>query len=252
MRYPIVLIGGWLSSPGDYVAMARTLATPPYNHIVYITDIGRTTWASMRDPNFTPVLDALSETVKVALAETKAERIHLIGHSAGGRIARAFLGHIPYNGVLYDGQSVVASLTTLGTAHTTYEIWVKGFAGVINQRYPGAYYRHITYRSVAGQGVIGHRFGNPEQMVAYKSYDTAYGNGHQNGDGIVPTKGCYLAGADNLVLEGARHAPYNAPYSWYGARDVIPLWFSCDEPSKAPSEELAEPVAAQTPQMSEV
>lgn len=241
MRRPIVIIGGWLSSPGDYIRMARTLAAPPYNHIVYITDIGRAMWASVRDPNFNPVLDMLSSTVELALEETKADRVHLIGHSAGGRVARAFLGHIPYNGVLYDGQSVVASLTTLGTAHTTYEIWVKGFASVVNQRYPGAYYRHIAYRSVAGQGVLGRRIGTPEQIVAFKSYETGYGDGHQNGDGIVPTKGCYLEGADNIVLEGARHAPYNAPFTWYGARQVIPLWFGFDDTRvvKAPAERRA-------------
>ncbi|MEI8166131.1 MAG: lipase [Chloroflexales bacterium] len=243
MRRPIVIIGGWLSSPSDYVRMAHTLAAPPYNNIVYITDIGRTMWASLRDPDFNPVLDVLSRTVELALNETQSDRVHLIGHSAGGRVARAFLGHIPYNGVLYDGQRVVASLTTLGTAHTSYEIWVKGFASVVNQRYPGAYYRHISYRSVAGHGVEGRRIANPEQMIAFKSYEAGYGDGHQNGDGVVPTTGCYLDGADNLVLEGARHAPYNAPFTWYGAHKVIPLWFGFDEAqgANAPAERLTQP-----------
>lgn len=225
MQRPIVIVGGWLSSPNDYFGMARTLAAPPYGRIVYITDFGRIAWASLRDPDFTPVLDVLAQTVELALAETGADRIDLIGHSAGGRIARAYLGHLPYNGKVYNGQRFVATLTTLGTAHTTYEVWVKIFAGLVNERYPGAFYPHISYRSVAGRSVRGRRFGTLEEIIAFRSYEVSFGDGNQIGDGIVPTHACYLEGADNIILEGARHAPYNAPRTWYGAPDVIPLWF---------------------------
>lgn len=225
MGRPIVIIGGWLSSPGDYRGMARILASPPYRRIVYITDISRREWAAVRDPHFGSVLDILARTVDLALRETGADSIDLIGHSAGGRVARAYLGALPYDGVAYDGQSHVSSLTTLGTAHETYEVWVKGFASLVNERYPGAYYSHITYTAVGGRSVIGRRLGTIEQMLAYRSYEVGYGNGNQVGDGIVPTHCCRLDGADNIVLEGARHAPYNAPYTWYGAPAVVPLWW---------------------------
>lgn len=225
MRRPIVLIGGWLSSPDDYAGMARSLAAPPFSRVVYIADIGRADWAALRDPDFTIVLDLLARTVELALRETGATSVDLIGHSAGGRVARAYLGHLPSNGVAYDGRSHVASLTTLGTAHETYEVWVKGFAAEVNERYPGAYYPNIMYTSVAGRSVVGRRIGTLEQMFAYRSYEVSYGDGAQVGDGLVPTRCCYLEGADNLVLEGARHAPYNAPRTWYGAPEVVPLWY---------------------------
>lgn len=225
MHRPIVIVGGWLSSPGDYTGMGYTLAAPPYGRVVYITDFGRSEWAALRDPNFTPVLDVVARTVELALEETGADTIDLIGHSAGGRVARAYLGHLPYNGVTYDGQRYVASLTTLGTAHTTYEVWVKDFAGVVNQRYPGAFYSHISYRSVAGRSVHGRRIGTVEEIIAFRSYEVSFGDGNQIGDGIVPTHACYLEGAENIILEGARHAPYNAPRTWYGAPEVVPLWF---------------------------
>lgn len=220
-----MIIGGWLSSPGDYIGMARALSAPPYGRIVYITDFSRRQWAAVRDPNFTPVLDVLARTVELALAETGATQIDLIGHSAGGRVARAYLGHLPFQGVAYDGQRHVATLTTLGTAHETYEVWVKGFAGLVNERYPGAFYPHVAYTSVAGRSVRGRRLGNVEEILAFRSYEVSFGDGGQIGDGIIPTAACYLEGAENLVLEGARHAPYNAPRTWYGARDVVPLWF---------------------------
>lgn len=225
MSRPIVIIGGWLSSPEDYLGMARALAAPPLGRIVYITDFSRAAWAAVRDPDFRPVLDVLARTVELALAETGSGSVDLIGHSAGGRVARAYLGHLPYNGVTYDGQRHVATLTTLGTAHSTYEVWVKEFAGLVNGRYPGAYYPQIAYTSVAGKSVVGRRVGNIEEMVAYRSYEVSFGVGEQIGDGIIPTAACYLEGANNLVLAGARHAPYNAPRTWYGARDVVPLWY---------------------------
>ncbi len=225
MSRPVVIMGGWLSSPADYFGMARVLASPPYNRIVYVVDFGRLDWARLRDPDFGPALDALAATVRIALAETGADKVDLIGHSAGGRIARAYLADEPYQGVRYAGHEVVASLTTLGTAHATSEIWVKQFADWLEARYPGAAFPQIKYRTVAGRSVRGRRFGTPEEMIAYRSYEVSFGNGNLIGDGIVPTAACYLPGADNLILEGARHAPYNAPTTWYGAREVVPLWF---------------------------
>lgn len=222
---PIVIVGGFLSSPDDYLRMARMLAAPPRGRIVYITQIRRADWFALRDPDFRPVLDMVARTVALALSETGAERIDLIGHSAGGRLARSYLSDQDYMGTSYNGQRHVARLTTLGTAHTTYEIWVKGFAGWLDTNYPGAFFKHIAYRSVAGRSVMGRRFGNPEELLAYRSYGVSFSEGAQIGDGVVPTAACYLAGADNLVLEGVRHVPYNAPRTWYGAPDVVPLWF---------------------------
>ncbi len=224
MARPVVIMGGWLSSPADYFGMARVLAAPPYRRIVYVVDFGRLDWARLRDPDFRPALDALAATVRIALQETGADAVDLIGHSAGGRIARAYLAE-EYQGVRYAGHEVVATLTTLGTAHATSEVWVKQFADWLEAHYPGAAFPHIAYRAVAGRSVRGRRIGSPEEMLAFRSYEVSFGDGNLIGDGIVPTAACYLAGADNLILEGARHAPYNAPATWYGARDVVPLWF---------------------------
>lgn len=225
MARPVVIIGGWLSSPNDYRGMAGVLARPPYGRIVYITDISRRQWASVRDPIFTPVFDILARTVELALRETGASSVDLVGHSAGGRIARAYLGDVPHNGVIYDGKRYVSTLTTLGTAHSTTEIYVAKFGAFVNEAYPGAYYPQIRYRSVAGESVYGRRIGNPEEMLAFRSYELTCGRGDVIGDGIIPTTSCYLHGAENLVLRGVRHAPYNAPRRWYGAPHIVRIWF---------------------------
>lgn len=225
-RLPVVLIGGWLSSPRDYEPLAQVLARAPYGYIVYITDIRRREWARLRDPDFRFVLDILERTVATARAETGADHVHLIGHSAGGRIARAYLGDREYYGKIYGGHQWVKSLTTLGTPHTTWEVYVRQFGQFVNDIYPGAYHSHIRYRSVAGESVRGKRWGTPEEMFAYRSYELVIGDGHAIGDGVTPTQSCYLPGADNLILRGVRHAPYNAPQQWYGALNVIHEWFA--------------------------
>lgn len=224
MNSPIVILGGWLSSPDDYLGMARILAAPPYARIVYITQFSRAQWSRLRDPDFTPALAMLAATVEIARQETGSATVDLIGHSAGGRLVRSYLADEPIGGVCYNGQSHVRSIITLGTAHSTVEVWVAQFAGMINQRYPGAFYPHISYRSVAGRGVRGQQLGSVEAMIAWRSYQVSFGNGAQDGDGVIPTAACYLAGADNLIIDGARHVPYNAPRTWYGAPDVVPLW----------------------------
>jgi pimeloyl-ACP methyl ester carboxylesterase len=226
MQRPVVIIGGWLSAANDYRGMANILAQPPYNRIVYIVDIGRRQWASLRDPNFTPVMDILARTVELAMRETGAGMIDLIGHSAGGRIARAYLGDVPCNGIVYDGKRFVDRLITLGTAHSTVEIYVAKFGAFVNEAYPGAYYPSVHYRTVAGKSVMGRRFGRGEEMLAFRSYELTCGDGNVIGDGIIPTHSCYLEGAENMVLQGVRHAPYNAPQRWYGARGIVEEWFN--------------------------
>jgi pimeloyl-ACP methyl ester carboxylesterase len=222
---PLVILGGWLSSPDDYRRMANLLARPPFNRIVYITDFNRNDWLKLRDPDFTPALEAVAATIDIARRETGSTQVDLIGHSAGGRVARAYLTDIAWHGRRYSGHRATANLITLGTAHSTSEIWVKQFADQLEQEAPGAFCQDVRYRAVAGRSVIGRRFGSLEEMLAYRSYDVSFGRGDLIGDGIVPTDACYLAGADNLILEGVRHAPYNAPTSWYGAASVVPIWF---------------------------
>jgi len=224
-KSPIVIIGGWLSSPSDYRGLARILANPPYSRIVYITDIGRLEWGRAKDPDFRLMFDILARTVEVAIQETGADRVDLIGHSAGGRIARAYLGDEPYYDVIYDGQRYISSLITLGTSHAIWEVFIRQFGQFVDDAYPGSYYPHIFYRSVAGESVRGRRVGTPEEMFAFRSYKVVTGNGEDIGDGVTPTKSCYLPGADNLVLRGVRHAPYNAPNTWYGAPGVVEEWF---------------------------
>jgi pimeloyl-ACP methyl ester carboxylesterase len=223
-RSPVVIVGGYISAPESYRRMAAQLAAPPYRRRVFIAPISVADWLFTRDEDFRPLLDTLAATVRRALDATGAAQVHLVGHSAGGRLGRVFLGEMPYLGRVYAGRSLVASLITLGTAHTTQERWIVRFSGFVEQHYPGAFYADVSYRSAVGESVRGRRWGSPAESWAYQSYELVAGQGELTGDGIVPVQSCYLAGADNLVLRGVRHGPYTSRASWYGAPEAIGHW----------------------------
>ncbi len=81
MTRPLVIIGGYLTSPDDYKALAQALARPPFDFQVFITPIGRLRWALTRDWDFRPVLRILRATVAQALQETGANSVTILAHS---------------------------------------------------------------------------------------------------------------------------------------------------------------------------
>lgn len=221
---PVVIVGGYISAPESYRRLAARLKAPPYSRQVLITPISVGDWLMSGDRDFRPLLDTLAATVRRALELSGATQVHLVGHSAGGRLARAYLGEQPYLGKVYAGHRFVCSLITLGTAHTTQEPWTLQFSSFVEQNYPGAFHPQVRYRSVVGDSMRGRRWGSPAESWAFRSYELVAGRGDLTGDGIVPLQSCYLPGADNLVLRGVRHGPYTSRASWYGAAEAIRHW----------------------------
>ena len=91
-----------------------------------------------------PILQKLDQTVTSVLETTGAEQINLVGHSAGGWIARIYLGEKPYavHRADINRQNVwaaypqVKTLITLGTPHTSQERWTRRNLDFVNGTYP--------------------------------------------------------------------------------------------------------------------
>ncbi len=88
--------------------------------------------------------------------------IHIVGHSIGGWIGRAWLAE----GCSDDDRDSVLSLTTLGTPNTgppdDAGVWAavdqtRGLLKSINDRFPGAHVGGVRYASVAGTALEGER-----------------------------------------------------------------------------------------------
>lgn len=228
MSLPVVILPGYLAGADDYVPLQKSLlALGIPARIVPLR--GQDWLVTIGGRPVTPILAQLAATVAQAQAESGQEQVNIIGHSAGGWIARVYLGDQPYCGQAWDGKRHVKTLVSLGTPHTSQERWTRKNLDFVNTTYPGAFYDQVQYICVAGKAIYGQNAWPLSRWFTYQSYQLTCGEGQAWGDGVTPVISAHLEGAENITLEGVLHAPRsrdrecpNAP--WYGSESVIPSW----------------------------
>lgn len=222
---PLVFVGGYLTSPGDFAALAALLEQPPYNYRVFVAPIGRVRWALTRDYDFRPVLKLIRATVAQALEATGAEWVTLVAYSVGGVAARLYLGERPYYSEIFGGRRYVKRLITLGTPHHSEERWTLKLYRYANTVYPGAFYDDVHYTSVVGDALEGKTKGRFVERMAHQSYTTVDGpgKGTRRGDGVTSLESAALRGAEYLAVPGLYHSPFHG-HPWYGDPHGLQLW----------------------------
>lgn len=228
MVQPIVFIGGVLSFPAVYRGMRETLSELA-GQPVWVVDVFIHDWIRTTKPaGWKRLLDKLQHTVRQALGDSTTGKVTIVGHSAGGVIARLYLSPDPFLGVAYGGLEHVACLITLGSPHyshrgTRMRQWVE-------ETYPGAYFApRVDHVSVAGKAVQGRRHGSFRERFAYVFYSRLAGDGNTSGDGLVPVASALLRGSRQIALDGVSHfTGFGGP--WYGAAEIIPCWWPGDGP----------------------
>jgi triacylglycerol esterase/lipase EstA (alpha/beta hydrolase family) len=177
--------------------------------------------------SMSPILRRLDACVQDLLTQTGAGQINLVAHSAGGWLARIYLGDQPYcvhpqdtAACRWHARPYVATLISLGTPHTSQERWTRKNLDFVNLTYPGAFYAGVRYVCVAGKAIFGDRW---RSWLAYSSYELTCGQGNCWGDGITPIVAAHLEGAENLTLDQVRHSPRSGGI-WYGSPDAIATW----------------------------
>ncbi|MEB3292443.1 MAG: lipase [Synechococcales bacterium] len=233
MPLPAILLPGYFAPGSEYQTLAQLLETAG----ISTTIVPLTKWdwiPTLGGRSIQPIVEKINQTVQAVRQQTSCSRVNLIGHSAGGWIARIYLGAMPYDvhgmqpGKTYawKAHEWVDRLITLGTPHTSQERWTRKNLDFVNQTYPNAYHEDVRYICIAGQSVYGEKAGTKRtwsSWLAYNSYELTCGEGNTWGDGITPIAAAHLEGAENLVLDGVRHAP-RSPDRWYGSPDVLPAW----------------------------
>jgi triacylglycerol esterase/lipase EstA (alpha/beta hydrolase family) len=230
MTLPTVILPGYFASAIEYQQLEKALnergiptTTVPLRKRDWIPTLG--------GRSVVPILQRIELTVKQMLYQYKSSAVNLIAHSAGGWIARIYLGEKPYlihgDGTaaeaIWEARKYVHTLITLGTPHTSQERWTKKNLDFVNMNYPGAFYTEVRYVCVAGKAVYGEkRLGS---WLAYNSYQLTCGRGNCWGDGITPIAAAHLTGATNITLEGVMHSP-KSPGIWYGSPEVRQAWLS--------------------------
>ncbi|KAL8062192.1 hypothetical protein ABFX02_02G131000 [Erythranthe guttata] len=271
---PAVILPGLGNNTNDYQKLALILKD--YGVPTVIAKVSRIDWlrnaAGLLDSNYwrgtlrpRPVVDWYLERVEEAVNEAKelaqGSTLSLIGHSAGGWLARVYLQEY--------GLSDVSLLLTLGTPHLPPP---KGVSGVIDQTRglldyvekhcaQAVYTPEFRYVCVAGRYIQGARLvgssnndisrvtveidqpvgemtaiDNPAPSSATlqarfvgQGYKQVCGQADVWGDGVVPEISAHLEGALNITLDGVYHSPVGSDDEtrlWYGSPSVVKQWIN--------------------------
>lgn len=183
--------------------------------------------------------DAAAAIIERVKLEYPDRKIHLVAHSIGGWVARAYCGEVA------DPEDVnkrFISLTTLGSPNypppAGEGIWgsidqTRGLLDYVNLRFPGAFHKGMKYVSVGGVGTKGRFGGGLEESIAYISYLPLCGKGDAEGDGIIPESVAFLEGSTHVRVMEAKHSgfiPTAGPsikipgYVWYGTPEIVDQW----------------------------
>jgi alpha-beta hydrolase superfamily lysophospholipase len=232
---PIVIIGGFLSYARAYRGMQQELSAHT-DQPVSIADIPGHEWLlAVSSMGWARLLAGLDRAVQQAALSAPGEKITLIGHSAGGVLARLYLSPDPFLGHSYRGLERVNHLITLGSPHHSKGSWRRGgrLSRYIEKRYPGAYFQpEVRYTSFAGKFLRGDRAGSRSQRWAYDRYQEICGQGNAWGDGLIPIQAALLKGSDQVILDGISHySVFGNP--WYGSSAAIPKWWGRAEDGHA-------------------
>ena len=229
MSLPTVILPGYFASAREYSSLEESLQKLGFPTVT--VPLRQRDWfPTLGGRSMVPILSKLNQTVKQQLEKYNTTKVNLIGHSAGGWIARIYLGEKPYtvhgdvldSAVgLWNARLQIATLITLGTPHLTQERWTKRNLDFVNVNYPGAFYQDVRYVCVAGKAIYGKR--RPGSWLAYNSYELTCGQGNCWGDGITPISAAHLAGATNLTLDDVLHSPRRQGL-WYGSPELMETW----------------------------
>ena len=256
---PFVILPGFGNDQDDYispgglpaeVSLQAALARRGVDSVA-VVPIARTDWinvakglgdlkfvagdAQPEGPAFEWYLRKAQATVEQAVAGARAQnvpdaRVVLVGHSAGGWLARALMVVAGDAWVRENVRGVV----TLGAPHASPPDSVpdqtRGTIPNVNRRAPGAYYatRGVFYVTITSGRVVGDELGDAAARNGFTAYNLILGRGQGVvGDGFVPSSAALLDGAAQLTLDcfhsGGSADPWPSD-DWYGAERNIDPW----------------------------
>ncbi|XP_062224175.1 uncharacterized protein LOC133922736 isoform X1 [Phragmites australis] len=276
---PAVILPGLGNNTGDYARLAATLRDDHGLPAAVVARVARPDWlrnaAGLVDANYwrgtlrpRPVLDWYLKRVDEAVSQARElcapdGKISLIGHSAGGWLARVYMEEFE--------ASDISLLLTLGTPHLPPP---KGVPGVIDQTRgllnyvekncaPAVYTPELRYVCIAGRyiqgaSLLGNSAVSPDEILAVdtasdvgeavtigtndnstpsgatwrarfigQGYKQVCGRADVWGDGVVPEMSAHLEGALNISFDGVYHSPVGSDDEqrpWYGSPAILKQW----------------------------
>jgi len=190
--------------------------------------------------DFSTYLDRAYSVVEELYRDTNNTPVRIVGHSAGGWVARLLLGDVPYQGRVYNAKTMTSTLVTLGTPHQSLEQYpfgridesidvshIHASDDVLEKIQTSSlqYCNHVYPRGDAFEPdtkivcVVG-RVSQAPTYMTYQSYKSACGDDidMMSGDSVTPVQSACLPHASKtIVLENVSHTEY-------GDSGVIQQW----------------------------
>ena len=154
----------------------------------------------------------------------------LVGHSAGGILARLAMAPEPFRGYRGGAAAKVGCLVTLGSPHgladlpNRYRHAGHDAAEFLDRVSPGAFFAPRTGYLTVGASFTAARFRGVLGRLVTEVFSIIIGEEIASaGDGIVPAAVVHLQGARQVTYDDVRHGVIGAP--WYGDEAVIDRWW---------------------------
>jgi hypothetical protein len=233
----VLVLGGFLTAPPMYRPFVKRLLDRGAARVV-VSSVWTPDWLIAASRG-SAAIAARSGRALVAACRLSAEfsdgaPLLLVGHSAGGLIARLLTVPEPFPGRRFGAAARIGAIVTLGTPHALSAGEGVGrrlnevVAAVAEAAVPGAFYSpEIGYVSVASRAIRGDLAGTGRERVAYLLYRSVLGRAAAAGtlgDGLVPVEAAMLAGARHIVLDGTVHGQGGGG-PWYGTDPAMDVWW---------------------------
>ena len=265
---PVLIIPGFLSSASKYAGMAESLERLRRFDAVRVVPLQASDWyPTLAGGDFGAILDKIDACASDVLAASRPDaKLLLVGHSAGGWLARAWMGRAPYAGrPPYAGADKTAALLTLGTPHYSLEAYPFGrvrerrdgegelafdrSAGaspppphptwtperaegstlaLTNLRYPGAHEPGVRYVAACGRGVKGADLARwrPGGAGDVDLSSVGAGVSYRASCGSADVDGDGVTPVQTALLEGATHVVIDGVAHEPGAGKI---WYGSPE-----------------------
>ncbi len=233
----VLILGGFLTAPPVYSRLAGRLKARGAAAVV-VSNVWTPDWllAGIRGtgPIATRSARALLAAGRVSGDASEGAPLLVVGHSAGGIVARLLTAPEPFAGRRFAAASRIGAIVTLGTPHRVSS--GEGIGRRVNEvassiadgTVPGAFFApEVGYVSVGSRAIRGHPKGTGRERVAHLLYRSMIGRAAvpgTEGDGLVPVVATMLDGARQLVLDRAVHGPGSGG-PWYGVDSEVDVWW---------------------------
>ncbi len=234
----VLIVGGFMSSPPIYRGL-RDLLIERGAPAVLIAPIWTPDWmlAAVRGqgPIASRVGRALLDTCAASAASeaSAGAPVLVVGHSAGGVIARILTSPDPFEGRRMNASGRIGAIVTLGTpqmsdAEGRSAERMGATSRWANEHVPGAFAAPRTgYLCVGSDAIVSSSSGDRKARRIdrfYRGVVSAPEGASIPGDGITPLAAALLPGVESIVLHDAEHANVIAKH-WYGDADHVDAWW---------------------------